>query len=155
MSSPLIELTERTCAKDIVRLLSNSPKRKARLFNGDPVAQLQHEAYADYYQQQRSLIASQSDGKYVASKTGSDTNQIVQQLNANKSHEEILDGLKTSGHHNIDDEAYENTIDLAARLLLMLNVGLVRGEVLPCRYLDWKTGTVKQLLQDHSNKRRH
>jgi len=126
---------------------------KKKLFNGDPPRDLRHETYCGYYQHQWHLVAGNADGRYVAVQTASATNQLAQELATNpaESRQEILARLKKSGGGSAahrDDEAWNSSVDLAARLLLMLKFGVVKHQKVPRRYLSWTSGSLKAFVKD-------
>ena len=126
---------------------------KERLFNADPTRNLTHETYYEYYRHQWHLIAGNADGRYVAMRSAEATNQLAQRLATNpaETRQEILASLKSGGGpaSRADDEEWNNSINLAARLLLMLKFGVVKHQQVPRWYLSWTSGSLRDFVKDH------
>ncbi len=142
--------TERD-ASDLVELVWNPSASKRKLFNGDPIRDLSHEAYFEYYTNQCHLIAGHGGGNYVALHTAQEMNGLVNRLRSDDSREDILAGLKAqfASRQLPADDAFENTINLAARLLLMLKFGIVKGQAIPRRYLRWSTASLGAFVKSY------
>ncbi|KAI1635735.1 hypothetical protein F4809DRAFT_642226 [Biscogniauxia mediterranea] len=76
-------------------------------------------------------MATHMDGRYVTV----------------KSYNDIAD-IKNS---TATDEACGNSINLSARLLLMLKIGVVKHQAVPRGYLDWKQDSLSDFLKLHFN----
>ncbi len=138
---------------NLVELLWRPETNKKKLFNGDPARNLSQEKYLEYCRSQWHLIAGHGDGQYVALRTAEEMNDLIDRLGSNESREEIIASLKQGGGLATDvpptDDACENTVNLAARLLLMLKFGVVKGQAIPRRYLRWTEGSLGSFVHDY------
>ncbi|KAM7190205.1 hypothetical protein V8F20_009827 [Naviculisporaceae sp. PSN 640] len=91
-------------------------------------------------------------GQWVAFKTPADVHQLVLQLAENKDYRDISLYVRQR-IPGVTDEQCEASINLAARLLLMLRFGVVKFEPLPRRYLVWNEGTLKDAVDRHFSRR--
>ncbi|KAJ3542000.1 hypothetical protein NM208_g4329 [Fusarium decemcellulare] len=135
--------------KGLVQLLWDFSSSNKRLFNGDSISQLCHSAYCEYYERQWGLTAAHCDGKFVALKTPEAVNQLVQELQSNRSRAELLALIQDASEENALGEACENSLNLAFRLLLMLRIGVVKYQFLPRRCLDWNEGSPRDFVKKH------
>lgn len=119
-----------------------------RLFNGERASALTSDAYGAYYKRHWYSIAQHSEGPCVALKSWSEICHLIQQLQADFDRPDILACLK-SQTQALSDEACESSIDLAARLLLMLKFGVVKHQAVPRGHLVWSSGTLRQFVQSH------
>jgi hypothetical protein len=98
-----------------------------------------HLAYRHYYGSQWALAADR-DGTFLALKNPTDINELIDKLQSNASREELLAftrdlATKRLGKEaDVTDEQCQFSIDLAARLLLMMRVGFVDGQKSQLRY---------------------
>jgi len=145
MESIQIEMTERASADQLIHLLWGSTPDKTKLSNGDLFSTLSFDAYRAYYNHLWTLTAGHANGQCSVLESPSDVNQLALWLADNKSREDILVLLEAKSP-NASTSDYEESINLAARLLLMLKSGAVRYEVLPRRCLTWKAGPAKDFL---------
>ncbi|KAH8890154.1 hypothetical protein GQ53DRAFT_824798 [Thozetella sp. PMI_491] len=129
-------------AYELVEVLWAPSLGKRRLFNGDPVRNVSMEAYSEYYKTQFHLIAGHGGGHYVALQTPQEIDEPRQDTLASLRPKCASDGAAA-------DEACENTINLAARLLLMLKIGLVRGQSVPRRCLSWTQGSLRSFVRTY------
>ena len=112
---------------------------------------LDWEPYFRYYtkQCQAALI---DRGRFVMARTHSDILNLIHLFNENASRETIKESLRlklhTRGRPN-EDEILDGTIDLAARLYLMVNVAVDARTISEQTRLRWKTGGLKQCLRSH------
>ncbi|KAI1083068.1 hypothetical protein F5B20DRAFT_528415 [Whalleya microplaca] len=141
-------------SQKLIELLRQSESGKQRLFNGDPVRYLTHDAYCKYCQQQWYLIAGHGDGRYVALRNDAEMEQLIHQIQNGRAREDILAGLKSQEINAVSlDQAREdacvNSINLAARLLLMLKFGVVKHEAVPKGYLSWEKGALADFVRDY------
>ncbi|KAH8656919.1 hypothetical protein BGZ61DRAFT_434182 [Ilyonectria robusta] len=136
-------------SEELVQTLWRSFSSNDRLFNGDSVGEIDDSAYREYYERQWVLIAANCDGKFVALKAPEDINRLVQRLQTDRSREDLLLEIQNiCGRANSDGEC-ESSLDLAARILLMLRIGTVKGQFLPRRHLAWNNGTLRCLVRAH------
>lgn len=128
------------------------PPDSGRLCNGELSTNLYHGAYMRYYHLQQSYFAHLEQDSYFhnfRSKT-----EIAQMLKDDFTREGAASFLK-SRHGNAlrcyqRDKTFEDSLNLAARLLSMTNIGLLQNEVNPKRYINWEcTSTLRQCLSAH------
>ncbi|KAM7190953.1 hypothetical protein V8F33_009186 [Rhypophila sp. PSN 637] len=128
-----------------------------RLFNGDMASDLTHDAYCEYFQHQWQLVAGNADGRYVALKTVESMTQLIKDLSTNTASERnnIIAAWKSKpalAHHSSPSpESWNNSVDLAARLLLMLKVGVVTHQKVPRHCLSWKSASLRDFVHSHFN----
>lgn len=149
----MITMVTRPSVADVDALISTicgSISTNKTLMNGDPFSTLTHRAYRWYYQNQWTHIVD--NGQWVAFKTPSDVNLLVQQLISNVEYREILLNVRKGAPGATEDEC-EASINHAARLLLMLKFGVVKFEPLPRRYLSWTERTLKDFVSGHFSRR--
>lgn len=112
-----------------------------------------HDSYCEYYRRQWHLVAGNADGRYVAVQTADATNWLAQELatNPTKTREEILESAKSRNGSvvNAEDEAWNTSVNLAARLLLMLKFGVVKHQRIPRRYLSWTSASLQSFVRGH------
>ncbi|KAK0725072.1 hypothetical protein B0H67DRAFT_482567 [Lasiosphaeris hirsuta] len=153
MSTPSNDSVDALALALVEHLWRPSFSTKKRLFNGDPARDLTHDTYCEYYRGQWHLVAGNSDGRYVAVQTADATNWLAQELatNPTKTREEILERLKSKYGLVVsaDDEAWDTSVNLAARLLLMLKFGVVKHQRMPRRYLSWTSASLQSFVKDH------
>lgn len=142
-----------TCSE----LWDSTLNTKKRLFNGDLASDLTHDAYCEYYQHQWHLVAGNCDGRYVAIKTVELMNEHTKYLirTPNFTRQDILASWKSkstsTGNATPSNEAWNNSIDLAARLLLMLKFGVVKHQKVPRHCLSWTSGSLRDFVHNHFN----
>ncbi|KAI0140369.1 hypothetical protein BJ166DRAFT_473213 [Pestalotiopsis sp. NC0098] len=119
-----------------------------RLFNGDRANLLTPDAYCAYSKRNWYAIAQHSEGSCVALKSQSEICHLIQQLQADVDRPEILANLKSQSP-GLSDEACESSIDLAARLLLMLKFGIVKHQAVPRGHLVWTRGSLRDFVRNH------
>ncbi|KAH6876356.1 hypothetical protein B0T10DRAFT_585433 [Thelonectria olida] len=141
-----LELSAASGSQKLVRMLWGFSSPNDRLFNGDPVSQLSHSAYREYYERQWGLMAAHCDGKFVALKTPEAVNELVQELQSNRPHEELLALIHDRSPEHCLEDARENSLNLAVRLLLMLRMGAIKYQHCPRRCLVWDKGLPRDFL---------
>jgi hypothetical protein len=122
-----------------------NPPANDRMLNGGSVEIPSSDAYDKYYQQQWRLIARHFEGQYVAVHTEEDMQRLMQQLASDLTRQDIFTGLKAQVP-SPGDEACDNSINLAGRLLVMLKIGVVKHQAAPRGYLDWTEGSLKEFV---------
>lgn len=86
--------------------------------------------YVDYFNIQCSYFAY-DDIKLIK--------HLISKINADETRQDILVNLKTHEEFKaLDDRDLQQTLNLAARLLVLCDVGLVYGQVNPNRHLLWE-----------------
>ncbi|KAL4724388.1 hypothetical protein ACLX1H_009002 [Fusarium chlamydosporum] len=133
----------------LIKSLWDFSSSDKKLLNGDPVSELCHAAYSDYYERQWSLTVAHCDGKFVALKTPEAVNQLVFELQGGRSRAELLNLIKGTGDESVLTEACENSLNLAFRLLLMLRIGAVKYQFHTRRCLDWNEGSPRDFVKRH------
>jgi hypothetical protein len=87
------------------------------------------------------------NGKYSSVETHRDimdiTHLLQQPLSRKEVRKRMSDFLKSA-----DKDQHQNSINLAARLLLMIRVGNVPHECLGGRQIEWKTGSLLEFVHD-------
>lgn len=104
-------------------------------------------AYHGYAVRQRTSLAGLPDCPSVTIRTYVHLVTILQQLRDDALKEDLLNSLNTTMALKGPDKLHENSINLAARLLTMLKVGRAENQVAARGYLDWQTGTFRDLVK--------
>jgi hypothetical protein len=110
------------------------------------------EAYFDlyfkYYSEQCDLIGSHANGKYLSVETHGDIIDVAQLLRQPLTREEVRkhmsDSLKSA-----EKDKHESSIDLVARLLLMIRIGHVPHECLGRRHVAWEHGDLREFIHKY------
>jgi hypothetical protein len=108
------------------------------------------EPYFDYYQTQcRDALHEQ--GKHVLVRKHQDIIDVSGQLLRGQSRDEIKTGLKilftTDEERPDEDEILDNSVDLVARLYLMVNISAYKSTWTQGTRLLWNTPSLKDFLQ--------
>lgn len=110
---------------------------------------LDWEPYFDYYENQ-CHHALHEQGKHVLVRTHQHIIDIASKLKQGHSREMIREGLTTlftaKEKPPNEDEILDNSVDLAVRLYLMVNVGANESTVTRGKKLLWDTPSVKEFL---------
>ncbi|KAJ4005451.1 hypothetical protein NW752_002284 [Fusarium irregulare] len=138
--------------QELVRLTWNFSDSRLKLYNGDSVGELCHSAYFEYYQHQWGLTVAHYDGKFVALKTPEAMNQLVQQLQRNRSRAELLEFIKSRSDEGVLEEACESSLNLAVRLLLMVKIGAIKYQFHARRCLGWSGGSPRDFINTQLGK---
>ncbi|KAH7156050.1 hypothetical protein EDB81DRAFT_645679, partial [Dactylonectria macrodidyma] len=96
---------------------------RQRLLNGESSGELHHSAYHEYYERQWSLTAANCDGKFVALKNPEDLNELIKKLQRDEAYEDLILEIQGACGGGDTDELCRTSLDLAARLLLMMRIG--------------------------------
>jgi hypothetical protein len=75
--------------------------------------------------------------------------ELVGELSLCKARPEIFTSLREKMSADVSDEACYYSIDLAARLLLMVKIGVVKHQAIPRRCLAWTDGSLPEFVQGH------
>ncbi|KAI0437010.1 hypothetical protein F4803DRAFT_566412 [Xylaria telfairii] len=116
----------------IIKTFWGKPISHKRLFNGQQNQGLDMSAYAD--------------GRYMAAQKV-DIFQIVRFLLQGHHRDAVASRLKQT-KPTATESACGSSVDLAARLLLMLKVGVVRHQASPHHCLKWENGSLKDFVRD-------
>ncbi|KAH6961994.1 hypothetical protein BKA56DRAFT_736817 [Ilyonectria sp. MPI-CAGE-AT-0026] len=103
-----------------------------------------------YYAKQCELIALHEGGTHVSLKTHQDIMRIVQLFKDNRPHDEILLLTGTPGA----DRRRDYSIDLAARLYLMMEFGNLPYVYSGCKQLEWSQGSLRDFIVKRFEKKR-
>ena len=113
--------------------------------------QLDWEAYFTYYTQQcRDALHDQ--GRHVLPRTHQDVVDIAQLLKEPATRDQMKDYVRsklTSSNLPNEKEVLENSVDLAARLLLMMDIGVFQYGYSGRPELVWRTGSLRNFVDDH------
>jgi hypothetical protein len=105
------------------------------------------QAYWNFYNE-TCLLALKDGGARVVVRTHQDVVDTVDALKADSSREttrSVLRPLFTKPHTN-EQELIDRSIDLAAKLLLMVDFGLVQNGLAGRRMLQWDTGSLRECV---------
>ncbi|KAL6408767.1 uncharacterized protein AUP68_07713 [Ilyonectria robusta] len=102
-----------------------------------------------YYAKQCELIALHEGGTHVSLKTHQDIMRIVQLFKDNRTHDEILLLTGTSSA----DSQRDYSIDLAARLYLMIEFGNLPYVYSGCKQLEWTQGSLRDFIVERFEKK--
>ncbi|KAF2245811.1 hypothetical protein BU26DRAFT_607126 [Trematosphaeria pertusa] len=114
---------------------------------------LDWDAYFDYYESQCDHALHQQ-GRHILVRTHQHIVDIAQQLEEGATRESIKENLKTlftSPSPPNEDEVLDNSIDLAVRLYLMVNIGANKSTITRGQKLVWASGSLKRFLADYFN----
>jgi len=113
--------------------------------------ELQLEPYFSYYSKQCHLMLGDG-GRHIAARRHQDISQIVELFNEQKTLEETVNAIRSSILHlNLPDEKdmILGSINLAARLYLMMSFGEVPNAFTPERALSWTGASIQDFLKQH------
>lgn len=114
-------------------------------------SRVSYDAYFAYYTEQCNL-ALHDGGRHTLVRTHGDIILIVQHLKANASREQIRDLLNSklpSPWPDNKDELIESSIDLAARLLLLMEFGGHQYGFSGHKQLMWKRGPLQGFVKEY------
>lgn len=104
--------------------------------------------YLEYYRRQWHTTVAYADGRYVTVRKYNDIVEIVKHLRQGQSKESILQYLAAGQPTStITTEADDNSVNLAARLVSMLKIGIVKHQAIPRHCLIWKEGTLAAFIK--------
>jgi hypothetical protein len=107
--------------------------------------------YFTYYSQQCLLMLGDG-GRHTAARKHRDISRIVQRFKERRDRGGILNALRTEMHNmKLPDEEdmLQGSINLAARLYLMMSFGDVPNAAIPERALSWTVGSVQHFLTEY------
>jgi hypothetical protein len=108
------------------------------------------EIYFKYYAEQCNIIGRHANGKYSSVQTHSDIGKIAQLLRQPLSREEVRNQMSTSDFLKAaDEEQHDNSINLVARLLLMMKFGDLPHECVGGRFVRWSSGTLSEFVHGY------
>ncbi|RDL37397.1 uncharacterized protein BP5553_04830 [Venustampulla echinocandica] len=104
--------------------------------------------YFGYYNKQCDLIGRHAKGKYSSVESHRDIMGIAQLLQQPLTREEVRKHM-SSFLKVADKEQHETSINLVARLLLMIKFGDVPHECRGGRYLEWSYGSLPEFVHNY------
>jgi hypothetical protein len=108
------------------------------------------EIYFKYYAEQCDFIGRHANGKYSSVETHSDIGKIAQLLQQSLSREEVRNQMSMSDFLKVaDEEQHDNSINLVARLLLMIKFGDLPHECLGGKSVRWGSGTLSEFVHGY------
>ena len=113
--------------------------------------ELQLEPYFSYYSKQCHLMLGDG-GRHISARRHHDISHIVELFNEEKTLEETVDAIRSNILHlNLPDEEdmILGSINLAARLYLMMSFGEVPNARTPERALSWTGASIQDFLKQH------
>jgi len=141
-----VPFSELIAQKIFLGLMGCSPTNDELLFSDIAV-----EYYWRYYSKECSQ-ALQDGGRHVATRTHRDIADCARKLRDDMPRRDIRNSMrwKVSRHHVNVDEMLDNSIDLAASLLLMTNFGCYPYGFSGRRQLCWKgENSLRHFVRDH------
>jgi hypothetical protein len=111
------------------------------------------EPYFTYYAKQ-CHHALHDQGKHILVRTHQNIQDIAHELEALSTRDEIklhLKSLFTVPNHPHEDEILDNSIDLATRIYLMLNIGASKYAISSHSQVIWEEGNLKDFLAVYFN----
>ncbi|KAH4123617.1 hypothetical protein HBI55_126130 [Parastagonospora nodorum] len=113
---------------------------------------LDWEPYFKYYQGQ-CHSALNEQGMHILVRTHQNIIDIVKKLKEGQTRDTIKESLRdlvrARQKWKNEDEALDNSIDLAARLCFMVNIGKSPSTVTRCKKLLWTSSSLKDYLKDY------
>jgi hypothetical protein len=138
-------LSEHPSSDVITRFIWGGIATDKNLSNGEPATELHQDAYFDYYQQQWGYFGQQGS---ICVDRFTDLEPVIQQLKKGSTREDIIGDLKqrypitTTGFPEYAKNVFDNTVNFASRLILMMEVGELEHEVFVRRQLSWTEGSL-------------
>ncbi|KAK7746531.1 hypothetical protein SLS62_009394 [Diatrype stigma] len=121
---------------------------KHQLFNGQMSDRLDIAPYLEYYKRQWNAIAADADGRYVTVRSHDDIVEIIELLKNGEPKESVIQYLTRNSATTADRGACESSLNLAARVLVMLKIGVVKNQAVPRRCLLWETGSLADFIEE-------
>lgn len=109
--------------------------------------------YLQHCRRQWTLMGQHSGGQYVTTKVITDILPLIEQFQTHVTREEMIRQMKEE-QPEASCEACSGSIDLAARLLLMIDFGRVKSELFPQPNVVWNGGSLRDFLGMHFNSKR-
>jgi hypothetical protein len=132
----------------VVEHLWGPQRSQPTLLEGKANLEAFFDLYFRYYSQQCDLIGRHARGRYSSVETHRDIIDIAQLLQQPLSRQEVRkrmsDFLKAA-----DNEQHDNSINLVARLLLMIKIGDIPHECGGGRHVEWSYGSLSQFVHDY------
>lgn len=127
-----------------IRLWGKPPER---LSNGEPISELDLGPYFAYYSAQCNQ-ALHDGGRSTSATVHRHILEIVDRLKMPMTRDAIRQYVPGSCPTN-DSEKRDGSINLAARILLMMNFGKYRYAVSGRKELRWEDGSLREFLESH------
>ncbi|PMD30890.1 hypothetical protein L207DRAFT_592257 [Hyaloscypha variabilis F] len=106
------------------------------------------DSYFKYYARQCDLIGRHDNGEFSSVETHRHIMDIVQLLRQPLRREEVRKQISDL-LRSANTTQQECSINLAARLLLMIRIGEVQHEYSKGRYLKWEEGSLREFVHNH------
>ncbi|SPQ23348.1 0996ff9d-aff8-4224-acaa-8812ba701ec8 [Thermothielavioides terrestris] len=145
MASSSFELLNSDAQQLVDTLWPPSITTPRELFNGDQRSQLNHDAYWDYYQRQWHIFGLHADKQHAAVWSPAAVAQLARDIQAGKTWEELMAGFQGT---NAAKDASERSLNLAARLLAMVKVGVGNRQFPSRKCLRWEKGSLRDFVHD-------
>jgi len=147
LDSPVSQLTKNTIFSHLWGGRTTTSATGQRLCGSDPDA-IDLDAYWTYYTKECSNALHDS-GRHVATRTHADIIDCVSMLRSGMLRDDIKSALhsRLSSQHTNEDEMLDNSIDLAASLLLMANFGSYSYGFSGQSSVCWNKGSLQEFLQ--------
>jgi hypothetical protein len=113
--------------------------------------EVDYQPYFEYYESQCDHALHQR-GRHIVVRSHRHIIDVARKLDTGQSREQIQESLKdlfTSETPSNAAHILDNSVDLAARLYLMINIGASKSTAERGSKLAWKTGTLQSLLNSH------
>jgi len=104
--------------------------------------------YFKYYAKQCEVIALQDGGSHVCIKTHQDIAVVAVSIGEDKPWRDVYDTLPPGSHSAEDDEKRRNSVNLVARLLLMMEIGNLSFAYSGFRQLEWSQGSLRDFVRE-------
>jgi hypothetical protein len=120
-------------------------RRPSSLSNGENGSEICHGAYHDYYWYQFGNYAQPESATVLGH---AHVLAAVAHLNNDTNRDEIVHHMQglLGPQAALEASEAESFLNLSARLLLMIEFGVLRDQVNPRRYVLWREGSVKEVL---------
>jgi len=149
LDQPISDAVPRDLRNILTESLWGVESIQTPLFNGEADSQPRLDAYFKYYGRQCSLIALFESGQHVSVKTYQDIVTVLHYLRLPWTKEEIQLAMIQKDEEVKDPDRLNMSINLAARLLLMVEFGNLPYAFSGRRQLQWSHGTMRGFLEEH------
>ena len=102
--------------------------------------------YFKYYAKQCEVIALQDGGSHVWVRTHEDITRIAALIQEDKPWREVFDSLPADGSL-VDDDKRRNSVNLAARLISMMEIGNLPFAYSGLRQLEWSQESLRDFIR--------
>jgi hypothetical protein len=147
------EILSKTLASDVKCSILRSYWGNDALASSSKVDAGTYELFFAHYANQCSL-ALLNGGHHVFARSHQDLTKIVNMFKDGLKRQEILDNLRATlraGNTKSGDDTISGTIDLAARIFTMMNVGELPHATTGSSILSWPDGSIRDFLEQYFN----